>query len=241
MTDEEDKIRRINEELKEYYGMPEQPTDMSGIDYLVETILSQNTNDINRDKAFDNLKEKYGDDWEKVENADYDELTDTIRIAGLGPTKAERIQGALKIIRESSRNSDRVSGEPENSDTEFSDRGEYDISFIEDMSIEEGKKWLTEIPGIGPKTAAIILCFHFDKPVMPVDTHVHRVSKRLGFIPENASRTKAHDILEEKVPNDIKYEFHRLLIDHGRKHCKAQNPTCMEGPLGEECMPLESE
>lgn len=218
---EEEKIRRINSELKQYYGEPEQPTDMSGIDYLVETILSQNTNDINRDKAFDNLKEKYGDDWGKVENADREELIDTIRIAGLGPTKAERIQEALRIIRE--------------------DQGEYSIDFIEDMSIEEGKKWLTDIPGIGPKTAAIILCFHFDKPVMPVDTHVHRVSKRLGLIPESASRTKAHKLLEEKVPDDIKYEFHRLLIDHGREHCKAQNPTCEEGPLGELCAPIESE
>jgi endonuclease-3 len=216
----EQKIRRINKELEKYYGKPEQPTEMSGINYLVETILSQNTNDINRDKAFDNLKEKYGENWQKVEDADYEELTDTIRVAGLGPTKAERIQGALKIIRE--------------------DQGSYNIDFINEMSIEEGKEWLTEIPGIGPKTAAIILCFHFDKPVMPVDTHVHRVCKRLGLIPEEASRTKAHDILEEKVPDDIKYEFHRLLIDHGREHCKAQNPTCEQGPLGEECEPNES-
>ena len=218
---EEEGIRRINEELKEYYGKPEQPTDMSGIDYLVETILSQNTNDINRDKAFDQFKEKYGDDWEKVENADHEDLTNTIRIAGLGPTKAERIQGALEIIRE--------------------DQGEYSIDFVEDMRVEEGKNWLTEIPGIGPKTAAIILCFHFDKPVMPVDTHVHRVSKRLGLISESASRKKAHKILEQKVPDDIKYEFHRLLIDHGREHCKAQNPTCEEGPLGSECLPLQSD
>ena len=221
MVSDEERIRRINKELKDYYGEPEQPTEMSDIDYLVETILSQNTNDINRDKAFDKFKEKYGDDWKKVENADSDELTDTIRIAGLGPTKAERIKESLRIIRE--------------------DQGEYTLDFIDEMSVEDGKKWLTEIPGIGPKTAAIILCFHFDKPVMPVDTHVHRVSKRLGLIPETASRKKAHRILEEKVPDDIKYEFHRLLIDHGREHCKAQNPTCEEGPLGEECAPLESE
>ena len=218
---DEEKIRRINKQLKEYYGVPEQPTEMSGIDYLVETILSQNTNDINRDKAFDNLKEQHGDDWETIENMDHDKLTDIIRIAGLGPTKAERIQGALKTIRE--------------------DQGNYSINFINDMTIEEGKKWLTNIPGIGPKTAAIILCFHFDKPVMPVDTHVHRISKRLGLVPEKASRTKAHRILEQKVPDDIKYEFHRLLIDHGREHCKAQNPTCEDGPLGEECAKIESE
>ncbi len=216
---EEERIRRIHHELNDYYGKPEKPNNQSGMDYLVETILSQNTNDINRDKAFEKLKQKYGDSWKKVENADHEELTDTIRIAGLGPTKAGRIQKALEIIRE--------------------DQGSYTLKFIEKMDVDEGKKWLTEIPGIGPKTAAIILCFHFDKPVMPVDTHVHRVSKRLGLIPQNASREKAHKILEEKVPDDIKYEFHRLLIDHGREHCKAQNPTCEEGPLGEECVPLE--
>jgi endonuclease-3 len=216
----EKRIRRINQELKDFYGEPEPPQDQSGIDYLIETILSQNTNDINRDKAFQNLKQKYGDDWEAVENADIDELTDTIRVAGLGPTKANHIQKALKIISE--------------------DQAEYSLEFIDDMSIEEGKDWLTKIPGVGPKTAAIILCFHFQKPVIPVDTHVHRVSKRLGLIPENTSREKAHEILEEKIPDDIKYEFHRLLIEHGREYCKAQNPKCREGPLGEECAPLDT-
>jgi endonuclease-3 len=107
------------------------------------------------------------------------------------------------------------------------------------MSIEDGKAWLTEIPGIGPKTAAIILCFHFGKPVMPVDTHVHRISQRLSLVPEGVSRTKSHDLLEERVPNDIKYEFHRLLIDHGRKHCKAQHATCCDGPLADLCSNCE--
>ncbi|AOV95242.1 hypothetical protein AQV86_04980 [Nanohaloarchaea archaeon SG9] len=224
---EEEKIRDINRKLRDYYGRPEPPQDLSGIEYLIETILSQNTNDVNRDKAFNQLKEKYGDDWEKVENEDINELTDTIRVAGLGPTKAERIQESLRIVRKDSRSSGDVE--------ESSNQGEYDLEFIEDMSIEEGKAWLTDIPGIGPKTAAIILCFYFRKPVMPVDTHVHRISKRLGLIPENASRTEAHSLLEEKVPDDIKYEFHRLLIDHGREHCKARNPTCEEGPIPGYC------
>ena len=214
----EEKIREINQRLKEYYGEPERPTELTGIEYLVETILSQNTNDINRDKAFKNLQEKY-DSWEKVENLDRDELIDTIRVAGLGPTKAERIQESLRIVRE--------------------DQEVYSLEFINDMSIEDGKAWLTEIPGIGPKTAAIILCFHFGKPVMPVDTHVHRISQRLGLVPEGVSRTKSHDLLEERVPNDIKYEFHRLLIDHGRKHCKAQHATCCEGPLADLCSNCE--
>ena len=214
----EKEIREINQRLKEYYGEPERPTELTGIEYLVETILSQNTNDINRDKAFKNLQENY-DSWEKVENLDRHELIDTIRVAGLGPTKAERIQESLRIVR--------------------ADQGEYSLEFINDMSIEDGKAWLTEIPGIGPKTAAIILCFHFGKPVMPVDTHVHRISQRLGLVPEGVSRTKSHDLLEERVPNDIKYEFHRLLIDHGRKHCKAQHATCCEGPLADLCSNCE--
>ncbi len=210
----EKKIREINQRLKDYYGEPERPTDQSGIDYLVETILSQNTNDINRDKAFNQLKEKYSS-WEKVENAERDELIDTIRVAGLGPTKAERIQKSLRIVRE--------------------DQGKYSLEFIDEMKVEEAKKWLTDIPGIGPKTAAIILCFYFGKPVMPVDTHVHRISQRLGLIPEGTSREKAHEILEERVPNDLIYEFHILLIYHGRKHCKAQHATCCEGPLADLC------
>lgn len=214
----EERIREINQRLLEYYGEPEQPDSLSGMEYLVETILSQNTNDVNRDKAFKNFQEKYNS-WEEVEKADREELTETIRVAGLGPTKAERIQEALKIIRE--------------------ERGEYSLEFIDDMDIEEGKKWLTKIPGIGPKTAAIILCFHFGKPVIPVDTHVHRVSKRLGLIPENASREKAHELLEEEVPDDIKYEFHRLLIDHGREFCKARNAKCCEGPLADLCSNCE--
>lgn len=214
----EEKIREINQRLKDYYGEPERPNNLSGIEYLVETILSQNTNDINRDKAFKNFQDKYSS-WEEVENADRDELIDVIRVAGLGPTKAERIQESLRIVRE--------------------DQGKYSLDFINDMSIKDGKTWLTEIPGIGPKTAAIILCFHFGKPVIPVDTHVHRVSQRLGLVPEGTSRNKAHELLEERVPDDIKYEFHRLLIDHGREHCKARNATCCEGPLADICSNCE--
>ena len=198
-----EEIQKIHEELLERYGEPEKPSELTGIEYLIETILSQNTNDINRDKAFDNLKEKYGDDWKTVENTDHEELTDTIRVAGLGPTKAERIQEALHIIRE--------------------DQNEYSIGFIDDLSVEEGKKWLTEIPGIGPKTAAVILCFHFKKPVIPVDTHVQRIAQRFELVPENCTRTRTHEILEEIVPDEIKYSLHILLITHGRETCKARN------------------
>lgn len=203
---EEEKIREIYQKLKDKYGPAPEPSEMSGVDYLIETILSQNTNDINRDKAFENLKEKYGDDYEAIENADREELIDTIRIAGLGPTKAERIQEALKIVRE--------------------EAGGYSIEFLDDYPLEKGKKWLTDIPGIGPKTASVILGFHFKKPTIPVDTHVHRLANRYGIVPEGSSRTKTHNILEEKVPDEIKYGFHRLLIEHGRAECTATKNNC---------------
>ncbi|MFB6191655.1 MAG: endonuclease III [Candidatus Nanohaloarchaea archaeon] len=204
--DEEHKIREINQWLLDRYGEPEEPADIEPLELVIRVILSQNTNDINRDKAFQNLRDRYGLDYSEIENADLDELTDTIRVAGLGPTKAERIQGALEIIRKES--------------------GDYALEFLEDMSVEEAKDWLTEIPGIGPKSAAVILCFGFGKPVFPVDTHVHRLSKRYGLVPENVSREKTHDIMEEKVPDDIKYEFHRNLIEHGREECTARKENC---------------
>ena len=204
--DEKDKIKKIYEWLEENYGPAPEPSEMSGIDYVIETILSQNTNDINRDKAFKNLKEKYGDDFEEIRYADREELIDTIRIAGLGPTKAERIQEALKII--------------------YKGEGSYSVEFLDDLSLEEGKKWLTDIPGIGPKTASVILGFHFKKPTIPVDTHVHRLANRYSLVPEGSSRKKTHDILEEKVPDEIKYYFHRLLIEHGRAECKASKDDC---------------
>ncbi len=204
--EDQQKIRQIYEQLLEKYGEPERPDEKSGIDWVIETILSQNTNDVNRDKGFRSLKERYGDDYEAIENAPHDELTETIRIVGLGPTKAERIQEALKIIRE--------------------EQGEYSIEFLNDMNVEDAKSWLTEIPGIGPKTASVILCFHFEMPTFPVDTHVHRLSKRLGLVPEGSSRTKTHEIMEEKVPDEIKYPFHILLITHGRNGCTARDESC---------------
>ncbi|MFB6190049.1 MAG: endonuclease III [Candidatus Nanohaloarchaea archaeon] len=204
--EDEQKIREINQWLLDEYGEPEEPADIEPVELVIRVILSQNTNDINRDKAFHNLEERYGLDYAAIENADLGELTDTVRIAGLGPTKAERIQGALEIIHEYS--------------------GDYSIEFLDEMGVEEAKEWLTDIPGVGPKSAAVILCFGFEKPVFPVDTHVHRLAKRYNLVPGDASRERTHDILEEKVPDDIKYELHRNLIEHGREKCTARKDNC---------------
>lgn len=204
--DQTEKVREIYELLKQKYGEAPEPSEMSGVDYVIETILSQNTNDINRDKAFDKLKKKYGEDYESIQKAPKEELVDTIRVAGLGPTKADRIQEALRIIYEK--------------------EGEYSVEFLNELDLKSGKKWLTDIPGIGPKTASVILGFHFRKPTIPVDTHVHRLANRYKLVPEGSSRNKTHEVLEKTVPDEIKYDFHILLIEHGRAACKATNDNC---------------
>ncbi len=182
---------------------------------LVNTILSQNTNDVNRDTAYKRMRERFPS-WEQVRDASEEEVVEAIRPAGLGPTKGPRIQGALRTITER--------------------EGDITLHFLHDMSTEEARQWLTDLPGVGPKTAAIVLCFALGKPAFPVDTHVHRVSQRLGLIPERTSREKAHDILEEIVPEELYYAFHLNLIAHGRAICHARNPECKQCMLLHACI-----
>ena len=218
----EDAVHAHEVLLKEYEERPWHARDP--VATLVNTILSQNTNDVNRDTAYQRLQERFSKkgregeavpDWEQVRDATVEEVIEAIRPAGLGPTKAPRIQGALQTITER--------------------EGEITLGFLRDMSTEEARQWLTDLPGVGPKTAAIVLCFALGKPAFPVDTHVHRVSGRLGLIPENASREKAHDILEDIVPEDIYYPFHLNLIAHGRTICHSRNPACDRCVLRADC------
>lgn len=105
------------------------------------------------------------------------------------------------------------------------------MAFVDEMGVDEAREWLTDIKGIGPKTAGIILLFRFDKPYFPVDTHCERVAKRFELIPHGASYDRAHELLTERVPDEIKYSFHRLLIEHGRAYCTARDPHCAESPV----------
>lgn len=207
----EDRIRDVHAALVAEHGEPEPPRDRPPVDYLVHTILSQNTSDENRDTAWESLISEFGRDYGAIERADHDELADAIRTAGLANQKATRIQDALRTIREHT-------------------GGEYSLAFVESMEVDEALAWLTDIRGIGPKTAGIILLFRFDKPYFPVDTHCERLAKRFALIPDDASYAKAHDLLTEGVPDEIKYSFHRLLIDHGRAYCTARSPDC-ENPV----------
>jgi len=184
------------------------------IDELVLTILSQHTNDVNMMRAFESLKKTYST-WEEVLEAPQDELGNVIRSSGMYNLKAKRIQAALREIKK------RV--------------GKLDISHLEDMDLEDAKKWLTSIHGVGPKTAAIVLLFSFDKAALPVDTHVWRVTKRLGLIEDNTSREKAHVLLEEMIPHECIYSLNNNLVRHGREVCRAQKPRCSECILSDTC------
>jgi endonuclease III len=200
--------------LAEMYGVPQWRKDTPPMDELVNCILSQNTNDTNRDRGYDALKARYPT-WQDVVDAPADELIDTIRVAGLANQKGPRIQEVLRIIQ--------------------AEQGDYNIDFLNDLPLDEAKAWLTSLPGVGPKTAAIVLCFAFGRPAFPVDTHVHRVSRRIGFVPDNTSADKAHPIMEAIVPPDDYYAFHINLIQHGRSICQARNPRCERCPLTEYC------
>jgi endonuclease-3 len=199
--------------LKEEYGQhPWHPRDP--VASLVSTILSQNTNDVNRDRAYERLGERFPT-WEAVRDAPEEEVVEAIRPAGLGPTKGPRIQGALRTLTDT--------------------QGKITLDFLEAWDVDEARRWLTDLPGVGPKTAAIVLLFALGKPAFPVDTHVHRVSQRLGLIPDGTSREKAHDLLEEIVPEELFYPFHLNMIELGRDVCHARSPEHERCVLKEEC------
>ncbi|MFB6244822.1 MAG: endonuclease III [Candidatus Nanohaloarchaea archaeon] len=209
------RLREIMDLLRENYGVPEPAGRKDPVDSVITTILSQNTNDSNRDKAKKRLDERFNS-YDEIVNAETEEVADSVRVAGLGPTKAERIQTFLSRIRE--------------------EQGEFTLEQVSEMERDEAKEYLQSFPGIGPKTAAVTLCFAFGMPVMPVDTHVHRLARRLKLIPDDTTRDRAHDILEREVPDDRIYEFHINLIKHGREVCTARNPSCQDSFLADYCV-----
>ncbi|MBN1562456.1 MAG: endonuclease III [Anaerolineae bacterium] len=210
---------KIAELLEDTYGYPTWRQHLPPIDELVSTILSQSTTDSNRDMAFDALKARY-ESWDAVRDAPLDDVIETIRSAGLANQKGPRIQDALQFVTDQ--------------------RGEISLDFLDAMDIEAAKEWLTQIKGIGPKTAAIILLFAFNKPAFPVDTHVHRVTKRLGLIDPKISAERAHTELEAIIPPQDYYPAHLNIIRHGREVCSARGPRCEECPLTAFCDDYQS-
>jgi endonuclease-3 len=175
--------------------------------------LSQNTSDINSFRAFDNLKLKCPN-WEKCLQTPIEEIEEAIRMGGLSKTKSKRIKNILEKIKE--------------------EKGNLDISFLNEMTVDKARKWLISLKGVGEKTAAVTLLFAFNKPIFPVDTHVLRVTKRLGLIGD-ISLNKAHHVLKKLISPEDYYESHLNLIEHGRTICHAQNPECNKCKLSEYC------
>ncbi len=204
----------IIEILGTEYGGFEHARRIDPIEEVVYTILSQHTSDHNSTNAFEKLIGRYGS-LEEVARAEVSEIAETISSGGLSRIKAPRIKTILNLILEK--------------------RGSLDINFLSKLPLDQAKAWLRALPGIGPKSAGVILCFSLGMPAMAVDTHVYRVSKRLGLIGPKVNVDDAHEILENMVSPDQVYPFHAALITHGRKTCKARVPNCAECKLAYNC------
>ena len=178
------------------------------------TVLSQHTSDLNTARAFGSLKERFPT-WRSVKDAEPRELTDAIRSGGLAETKSVRIQRILAEIEER--------------------EGSLDLRRLNELDDQEVERYLVSLPGVGPKTAACVLLFSMNRPAFPVDTHVHRVARRLGLIPLEATAEQAHRLLEPGIAPQLRYEFHMQLIKHGREVCKPARPLCNECVLFDLC------
>ncbi len=200
--------------LNEVYGRPVWRSHGPPLDELISTILSQNTADVNTERAYTALTARFPD-WPSVMDAPPEAVVAAIRPAGLAYIKGPRIQNALRhILRQ---------------------RGELSLDFLADLPLPEAMDWLMALDGVGPKTASIVMLFALGRPAFPVDTHVHRVSGRLGLIPPGTNAGKAHALLAELGPPDSYYPMHVNLIRHGREICRARGPQCQVCPLQDWC------
>jgi endonuclease III len=196
------------------FGIPEWRDPLPAIDELVSTILSQNTNDVNRDRAFTNLRAEFPT-WESVMQAKPDEIIAAVRVAGLANQKGPRIQSVLKQIH--------------------AERGVLSLDFLRAMEKEKASNWLMRHKGVGPKTAAIVLQFSLDIPAFPVDTHVYRVTGRIGIRPSQLNVERTHAWMEQLFNPHQYGPGHLNIIRLGREICHARNPECVICPLKHLC------
>jgi len=206
--------QRALDALEELYGRPRLTRRLDPLSELVLTILSQHTSDTNRDRAFADLQARFAT-WEQVAGAPRPAIERAIRKGGLARTKSGVIRDLLRHVR--------------------ADRGALSLDHLRDQPMEESRRWLLGLRGVGAKTAACVLLFSCGQPAFPVDTHVHRIARRLGWIPETASADEAHELLEALIPPRRRLAAHVNFITLGRKLCRARHPACSECPLRRQC------
>jgi endonuclease-3 len=208
------RVRAIHRRLERHFGELLPPRRSDPLEELILTVLSQHTSDVNAERAFASLRAAFPT-WEEVVRARPGAVADAIRSGGLANTKAPRIQAILREVRDR--------------------EGRFDLESLRRMSDADATDFLSSMPGVGPKTAAVVLAFSLGRDAMPVDTHVHRVTTRLGWIPARTSEAKAHGVLAELVPAEIRVAVHVGLIRLGREVCKAGRPRCEVCPVFELC------
>ena len=208
------RVRAIVRRLERRFGALLPPRAADPLDELILTVLSQHTSDVNADRAFASLRAAYPT-WAAVVAAPEAAVADAIRSGGLANTKAPRIQAILREVHDR--------------------EGAYDLARLRVLPDAEARAYLTSLPGIGPKTAAVVLSFSLGRDAIPVDTHVHRVARRLGLVPPKATAEQADRLLHELVPEGLRTRLHVGLIRLGREICKAPTPRCDVCPLKDLC------
>ena len=215
MRDPKRKTEKIVAALEERFGVPKWPGPSDPLDALIQTMLSQNTNDTNSGRAYEQLRQRFPT-WEDASVANVREIADAIRVGGLANLKAERIKGVLAWLERT--------------------HGALDLDFIRDRKPDEAIRILGSLKGVGIKTISVVLMFACGAEIFQVDTHIHRITRRLGLAPENASAEKVHEGMQDLVPKGKAYSFHMNLLKFGRTICHARNPRCDQCPLTEECV-----
>ncbi len=200
--------------LEEYYGRPVNNPDMNPLDELIITVLSQSTSAINYKRAFSSLKEKFST-WEAVFYADFEEVESSIHSCGLSHVKTEYIKSILNRV--------------------YQYNEKFDLDFLYDMTDDDILEFLLQFKGVGLKTASCVMLFSLGRNIFPVDTHIHRISKRLEFLPKDVAPVETHVFMNRVIPPDNKYSAHINMVSHGRKICKAINPLCDVCPVLDYC------
>lgn len=207
-------IDYIFEKLEPLYGPIEWRPRYNALDELIFTVLTQHTSDLNAERAFDELRRQIPT-WGEVIESETSAVVSAIQSGGLANQKSVRIQKILLEIVER--------------------HGALELEFLKGFEVDEARAWLTALPGVGPKTAAVVMAFSLGMPAMPVDTHIHRVSGRLGLIHPGTTADDAHIVLEKIIEPQDRFNLHVLLITHGRQICKARRPLCDKCPVADRC------